>query len=44
VREEQADKWADVLKHAMEEAEQEWLDDVPALAEAKVGVSWAEAK
>ena len=44
VREDQAEKWADVLKHAMEEAEQEWLDDVPALAEAKIGVSWAEAK
>jgi len=44
VREDQAEKWANVLKHAMEEAEQKWLDDVPALAEAKIGVSWAEAK
>ena len=44
VREEYADVWAEQLAAVMEEAEAEWLGDVPPLAEAKVGNSWNEAK
>jgi DNA polymerase I len=44
VREEHAETWAEQLAAVMQDAEAEWLGDVPALAEAKVGVSWAEAK
>lgn len=44
VREDHAEAWAVKLAKVMEEAEAEWLGDVPALAEAKVGMSWAEAK
>ena len=44
VREEYAEEWAKILQATMEEAEQEWLGDVPALAEAKVADCWAEAK
>lgn len=44
VREEVADVWAERLARIMQEAEAEWLGDVPALAEAKIGVSWQEAK
>lgn len=43
-RESVADEWAKVLQRQMEEAEAEWLGDVPALAEAHVGDSWLEAK
>jgi hypothetical protein len=32
------------LKATMEEAEAEWLDDVPPLADANIGMTWAEAK
>ena len=44
VREEHADIWAHQLKATMEEAEAEWLDDVPPLADANIGMTWAEAK
>jgi DNA polymerase I-like protein with 3'-5' exonuclease and polymerase domains len=39
-----AEEWAQILQRQMEEAEAEWLGDVPALAEAHVGDSWLEAK
>jgi DNA polymerase I-like protein with 3'-5' exonuclease and polymerase domains len=44
VREEHADIWAHQLKATMEEAEAEWLDAVPPLADAHIGMTWAEAK
>jgi DNA polymerase-1 len=44
VREEHAETWAAQLAAVMQEAEAEWLGDVPALAEAHVGDSWLEAK
>lgn len=44
VREEHAERWALRLAAVMEEAEAKWLDNVPALAEAKIGDTWAEAK
>jgi DNA polymerase I-like protein with 3'-5' exonuclease and polymerase domains len=44
VREEHAESWAFQLAAVMEEAEAEWLGVVPALAEAKVGDTWSEAK
>jgi DNA polymerase-1 len=44
VREEHAETWALQLAAVMEEAEAEWLGVVPALAEAKVGDTWSEAK
>jgi len=44
VVEEHAETWADQLTGVMQDAEAEWLGDVPALAEAKIGDSWAEAK
>jgi len=44
VVEEHAETWADQLTGIMQDAEAEWLGDVPALAEAKIGDSWAEAK
>lgn len=44
VVEEHAETWAAQLAGVMQDAEAEWLDDVPALAEAKIGDSWAEAK
>lgn len=43
-REDHADVWAIQLKAVMEEAEAEWLDDVPPLADANIGMTWAEAK
>ena len=43
-RAEVAEEWAQILQRQMEEAEAEWLGDVPALAEAHVGDSWLEAK
>lgn len=43
-REEHAEIWAQQLKATMEEAEAEWLDDVPPLADANIGITWAEAK
>jgi DNA polymerase I-like protein with 3'-5' exonuclease and polymerase domains len=44
VREDRAEEWAKVLTETMEEAEQEWLGEVPALAEAGIGDSWDTAK
>lgn len=44
VKEEHAETWAHQLTAVMEEAEAEWLDDVPPLAEAKVGDTWNQAK
>jgi DNA polymerase I-like protein with 3'-5' exonuclease and polymerase domains len=44
VREDHAETWALQLASVMEDAEAEWLGDVPPLAEAKVGNSWNEAK
>jgi DNA polymerase-1 len=44
VREEHAETWALQLTGIMQEAEAEWLGEVPALAEAKIGDTWAEAK
>jgi DNA polymerase I-like protein with 3'-5' exonuclease and polymerase domains len=44
VREDRAEEWAEVLTRTMEEAEQEWLGEVPALAEAGIGDSWDTAK
>lgn len=44
VREEHAETWAAQLTALMQDAEAEWLGDVPPLAEAKIGDTWAEAK
>ena len=44
VRQEHADVWCHQLAAVMQDAEAEWLGDVPALAEAKMGDSWVEAK
>lgn len=44
VREDKVEEWAVVLTRTMEEAEQEWLGEVPALAEAGIGDSWDTAK
>ena len=44
VREDKVEEWAEVLTRTMEEAEQEWLGEVPALAEAGIGSSWDTAK
>jgi DNA polymerase I len=38
------EKWAALLTEAMETAEAKWLGDVPPLAEARWGKSWAQAK
>ena len=44
VKEEHAEIWAKQLAAVMEEAESKWLGEVPAVAEAKIGETWAEAK
>jgi len=44
VKEEHAETWAQQLAAIMQDAEAEWLGEVPALAEAKIGDTWAEAK
>jgi DNA polymerase I-like protein with 3'-5' exonuclease and polymerase domains len=44
VRKDKAEEWAEVLTKTMQEAEQEWLGEVPALAEAGIGDSWDTAK
>lgn len=44
VKEEHAEEWAKILTETMQEAEQEWLGDVPAVAEAGIGDSWDTAK
>ena len=42
-KEEVAEQWRDKLKTTMEAAEGIWLTDVPPLAEARIGKSWAES-
>ena len=42
-REDVAERWRDLLKATMESAEALWLKNVPALAEARIGKSWAES-
>jgi DNA polymerase-1 len=42
-REEIAETWRDRLKAVMEAAESVWLKNVPPLAEARIGKSWAES-
>lgn len=42
VREDAAEEWAACLKQVMEEAEAEWLGDIPALAEVSIGKTWME--
>ena len=42
-REEIAEIWCAKLKAVMESAEGLWLKNVPPLAEARVGKSWAES-
>ena len=44
VREEHAEVWAKQLSSIMEDAEAEWLGNVPAKADASIGDSWYEAK
>lgn len=44
VREDKAEEWAAELTLTMEEAEQEWLGEIPALAEAGIGDNWDSAK
>jgi DNA polymerase-1 len=44
VREEHADAWCQQLAAVMQDAEAEWLGDVPPLAEAKAAASWVDAK
>lgn len=44
VREDKAEEWAAILTGTMQDAEREWLGDVPALAEAGIGSSWDTAK
>ena len=44
VREEHADAWCQQLAAVMQDAEAEWLGDVPPLAEAKAANSWVDAK
>jgi DNA polymerase I-like protein with 3'-5' exonuclease and polymerase domains len=43
VRADHAEHWAAVLKRIMEDAEARWLGDVPALAEVRIGETWADA-
>jgi DNA polymerase I-like protein with 3'-5' exonuclease and polymerase domains len=44
VVEKHADDWALKLRTIMEGCEARWLGDIPPLAEAKVGLSWDQAK
>ena len=44
VVEEHAETWAVQLQTIMEECEARWLGDIPPLAEAKIGDTWAECK
>jgi len=44
VLEKHAETWALQLQTIMEECEARWLGDIPPLAEAKVGLSWDQAK
>ena len=42
VKDEEAEKWAAVLRKTMEQAESEWLGEIPALAETSIGKTWKE--
>jgi DNA polymerase-1 len=42
VRKGHEDRWAHLVKQAMERAEAKWLGDIPAVADVNVGTSWAE--
>ena len=42
VREDAAQEWAATLKQVMEEAEAQWLGEIPALAEVSIGKTWME--
>lgn len=42
VREDAAEEWAATLKRVMEEAEANWLGEIPALAEVSFGKTWQE--
>lgn len=44
VREGTEAQWMSALQGVMEDAEAEWLGDIPPLAEANSGKTWAEAK
>ena len=44
VVEEHTEVWAHQLQAVMQDAEARWLGEIPPLAEAKVGVSWDQAK
>ena len=44
VREGTEAQWMSALQGVMEAAEAEWLGDIPPLAEANSGKTWAEAK
>lgn len=44
VREEHAEIWAKQLSAVMEDAEAEWLDEVPPKADAAIGLTWHDAK
>lgn len=44
VREGKEKEWMERLQGAMEDAERLWLGEIPALAEASSGKTWAEAK
>lgn len=44
VRDHAAEAWATQLAVVMQDAEARWLGDIPALAEANIGDTWAEAK
>jgi DNA polymerase I-like protein with 3'-5' exonuclease and polymerase domains len=44
VREGQEEHWAKLLSAVMETAEAKWLGDIPPLAEAAWGKTWADAK
>ncbi len=42
VREGLEQRWAHLLKQAMERAEAQWLGPIPAVADVKVGKTWQE--
>ena len=44
VREGTEEQWMSTLQSVMESAEAEWLGDIPPLAEANSGKTWADAK
>ena len=44
VHKDYVDEWAKKLTETMEKAEAQWLEDIPALAEAKIGESWDACK